>query len=293
VLVSGFTVIRNARLMGYPIVESITSILPIVDEFIVGVGQSDDDTRQMVASIGSPKVTIFDSFWEPSDTSGLILSEKTNEALDRCRGDWAFYLQGDEIVHERDFDVIVRSLERDRTDDRVEGLLFDYLHFYGSYDVVATARNWYRREVRVVKKQRGVRSFGGAQGFRAGDRKPRVRPSGGAIYHYGWAKPPRLMGTKNKLMNRWWHGEKYDKAFDDYAYKRGYGLRRFVGSHPAVMHDLVASQNWVFSPTPRLADWNLKDYKNLLSDVAERATGRRFGERRNYEVLEPAYDGDR
>jgi len=292
-MVSGFTVIRNARLMGYPIVESISSILPIVDEFVVGVGQSDDDTRALVASIDSPKVTIFDSFWEPSDTSGLILSEKTNEALGRCRGDWCFYLQGDEVVHEQDHVAIARSFERYRQDDRVEGLLFDYVHFYGAYDVVATARNWYRREVRAIKKQLGVRSFGGAQGFRADGRRPRVRPSGGTIYHYGWAKPPRLMGAKNKYMNRWWHGDRYDHAFDNYAYKHGYGLKPFRGSHPAVMQALIAAQDWTFSPAPRLGDWTAKDYKNWLSDLAERVTGRRFGERRNYELLEPAYDGDR
>ena len=292
-MVSGFTVIRNARLMGYPIVESISSILPIVDEFVVGVGQSDDDTRAIVESIASPKLRLFDSFWEPTDTSGLILSEKTNEALERCRGDWCFYLQGDEVVHEQDHAAISRSFERYRQDDRVEGLLFDYVHFYGSYDVVATARNWYRREVRAIKKHLGVRSFGGAQGFRAHDRKPRVRPSGGTIYHYGWAKPPRLMGAKNKYMNRWWHGDRYDGAFDNYAYKHGYGLKAFRGSHPAVMRALVAAQHWTFSPAARLGDWTAKDYQNWLSDLAERVTGRRFGERRNYELLEPAYDGDR
>ncbi len=43
--VSGFTIIKNAVINGYPIVEAITSILPVVDEMIVLVGDCDDDTQ--------------------------------------------------------------------------------------------------------------------------------------------------------------------------------------------------------------------------------------------------------
>jgi hypothetical protein len=108
--ISGVTVIRNARLMGYPVVQAIRSILPIVDEYVVGVGRSDDDTRGIIESIGDPKLRIFDSDWDRSvQRGGQILADKTNEALARCTGDWCFYLQADEVVHERDLPVIVRS----------------------------------------------------------------------------------------------------------------------------------------------------------------------------------------
>jgi len=50
--VSGFTIIRNARLMGYPIIQSVSSILDIVDEFVIEVGQSDDDTVELIKLVG-------------------------------------------------------------------------------------------------------------------------------------------------------------------------------------------------------------------------------------------------
>jgi hypothetical protein len=285
-LVSGFTVVRNAQLMGYPITQSIRSILPLVDEFIIGVGQSDDGTKELVQSIDDAKIRTFDTFWDTARTTGgLILSEKTNEMLAHCRGDWCFYLQADEVVHEQDLPVIRASMERYRGDDRVEGLLFRYLHFYGSFGVVATARNWYRNEVRIVKRSAGARSVRDAQGFRVGERKPHVRPSGGTIYHYGWVKQPEAMGRKHKYMIRWWHGNKYEGAFDDFAYKCSYGLKYFDGSHPALMRDLVASQDWEFKLAGGRRDWEMRDYKNLLSDVLERFAGHRFGERKNYILL--------
>src|SRR4051812_9183951 len=101
--ISGFTVIRNGVLMGYPVVQSIRSILPLVDEFVIGVGQSEDGTKDLLASINDPKIRLFDSHWDTGKTKGgLMLSEKTNEALDRCSNDWCFYLQADEVVHEQD-----------------------------------------------------------------------------------------------------------------------------------------------------------------------------------------------
>jgi glycosyltransferase involved in cell wall biosynthesis len=284
-LVSGFTVIRNAELMGYPIVESIRSILPIVDEFVIGVGQSDDKTKEIILGLNDPKIKVFDSVWDTSKTTGgLILSEKTNEALNHCQGDWCFYLQADEVVHEDDLPKISEALRKFQNDETVEGLLFEYIHFYGAYNVIGTARNWYRNEVRIVKRRPDVKSVGDAQGFRVGDRKPLVVPSGGRIFHYGWVKPPKAMGEKNKHMFRWWHGNKYDDSFNDFAYKTAYGLKYFKGLHPAVMKSLIEKQDWSFVLKKGIADWNLRDFKNMLSDMLEKITGRRIGEHKNYEL---------
>jgi len=287
VVISAFTVVRNARIMGYPVVPSIRSILPIVDEYVVGIGQSDDDTRGLIASIGDAKILVFDSHWDTSrQDGGHILSEKTNEALARCCGDWCLYLQADEVVHEADLDAIVRSCRAYLDDSRVEGLLFKYVHFYGSFSVVATARNWYRQEVRIVKRATGAKSVGDAQGFLVGDRKPRVKWSGAAIYHYGHVKPPDKMGEKHRHMYRWFHGNRFERAFDDFQYRQIYGLRRFEGMHPAVMRELVAAQDWTFEPGLDLRQWNRRDYKNALSDAVETLLGRRLGERKRFELLE-------
>lgn len=288
--VSGFTVIRNGVLMGYPVLQSIRSVLPLVDEFVVGIGQSDDRTKEMILEINDPKIRVFDSFWDTSKTKGgLMLSEKTNEALDRCSHDWCFYIQADEVIHEDDLPAIREAMERHQNDPEIHGLLFKYIHFYGSYQTIATSRRWYRNEIRVVKKTSGARSHNDAQGFRLynpdGPMKLKVAPSGGRIFHYGWVKPPKVMGQKSKLLNRWWHGNKRDNEFEDFQYDRQYGLRRFEGTHPAVMRELVDTQDWVFDHRRSLRDWTLKDLNLLASDAFERMFKYRIGEYRPYRLV--------
>jgi len=284
--ISGFTVVRNAVLMDYPIVESIKSLLPIVDEYIVAVGQSDDQTRDLIAAIGSDKIKIIDTFWDTKKTSGgLILSEKTNEALQHCSHDWCFYLQADEVIHEEDWESIRQSLVMHSNDPRVEGLLFKYIHFYGSHHVIATARNWYRQEIRLVRKSTGIQSHGDAQGFRVDGRKAFVKPTRARVFHYGWAKPPEQMGQKNKLLSRWWHGNKLDNAFDQFQYSNDYGLKKFTGTHPKVMRERVAAQTWNFDPKKHWSDWNLKELNYLASDIFEFIFRFRIGEYKNYRLL--------
>ncbi|MDE5606954.1 MAG: hypothetical protein K2I68_06605, partial [Bacteroidales bacterium] len=62
--VSGFTFIRNAVLYGYPITEAIRSILPLVDEMVVAVGNSDDATEDLIRNIGSNKIRIIRTVWD-------------------------------------------------------------------------------------------------------------------------------------------------------------------------------------------------------------------------------------
>ena len=284
--VSGFTVIRNGVLMGYPVLQSIKSILPLVDEFVVGIGQSDDETKELILSLNDPKIRIFDSIWDTARTKGgLMLSEKTNEALDRCRNEWCFYIQADEVVHEDDLPLIRTALEKADADPRIQGLLFSYIHFYGSYETVATSRKWYRNEVRIVRRSSGIRSFNDAQGFRLNGEKPEVIPCGARIFHYGWVKPPKMMGQKSKLLNRWWHGNKKDGEFDDFQYDRQYGLKRFQGSHPEVMRELVRAQDWSFDCERSLSDWTFADLNLLASDVIEKMFKHRIGEYRPYRLI--------
>jgi glycosyltransferase involved in cell wall biosynthesis len=288
---SGFTVIRNAELMGYPVVESIKSLLPLVDELIVGVGQSEDKTRLMIENIPSDKIRIIDTLWDTQKTKGgLILSEKRNEALAYCKHDWCFYLQADEVLHEEDYPLIISSLRNANSISEVEGILFQYVHFYGSFSTIATSRNWYRREVRLVRKSGGIQSHGGAQGFRVlkpNGRflKPKVIETQARIFHYGWVKPPKMMGQKNKLISRWWHGNKLDKKFENFQYEKQYGIKLFKGTHPQVMKDLVARQDWVYNSEYGPVDWTLKDWNLFLSDVFERLTGHRIGEYKPFKVI--------
>lgn len=287
--VSGFTFIRNGIRFDYPFRESILSLLPLVDELVVAVGDSDDDTRSAVVAINSPKIRILDTTWDPGlRHGGAILSQQTNLALDAIQGDWGFYLQGDEILHEDDQDKIMTSLRLAQDDSKIEGVLFDYVHFYGSYDWVGHSRKWYRNEIRLIRHGIGVRSWGDAQGFRKDGRKLNVLASDARIFHYGWVKPPKAQQEKQKSFHRFWHPDGWVKANvgerEEYEYADGGRLRRFEGTHPAVMAERVRKIDWTFDYDPKKASPPLK---NRILDSIEDVTGHRIGEYRNYRIISP------
>ena len=200
--VAGFTFIRNAIKNDYSIVEAIQSILPICDEFVVALGQSEDETLSLIQRIDSPKIKIIETVWDDTLRQGgktfALETDKAYAAISKDT-DWAFYIQGDECVHERYLPVIKQAMFDNLDKQEVEGLLFKYRHFYGSYDYYAASRRWYRNEIRVLKFDKGIESYRDAQGFRKNGRKIRVKPVDAYIYHYGWVKPPK--GLKNKVYN--------------------------------------------------------------------------------------------
>src|SRR5207247_6698371 len=189
-MLSGFTIVRNAVTLDYPIVPAIRSILGLCDEVVVNVGKSDDDTRDLVAGLGDPRVRIIDTIWDFSRGSG-VLAHETNRAMAACRGAWGVYIQADEVLHETGAAALRERIREWDGDARVEGLLVDYLHFFGDFDTVATDRHWYRREVRAVRLGHDIRSYQDAQGFRVGPALRRVggRQGGARVVHYGWAPP--------------------------------------------------------------------------------------------------------
>jgi glycosyltransferase involved in cell wall biosynthesis len=252
--ISAFSICRNAVKYDYPILEVIRSALPLVDEFVVNVGQSDDGTRDRIASLRSDKVRIIDSVWDDGmKKDGLLFSVQTNAALAHCTGDWALYLQADEVLHERDHDTIHAMLRREIDNPTVLGFTFRYLHFYGDY---RSCNPWfYHRAVRVVRNDGQVESCGDAVGFCVkADRgylqtvhKDRVRPSGATIYHYGWVKSAEVLLEKFRYQVARHHGDapgaeqarmlsKQAYEFEDYDI-----MKNFTGSHPAVMADRVRS----------------------------------------------------
>ena len=113
--ISGFTIIRNAVINDYPAVEAITSILPVVDEMIVAVGKSDDDTEGLIKSIGSSKIKIVHSEWDLSQLpGGRVMALETDKAFAHISADsdWAFYIQCDEVVHEKYHAEIRKACEQ-------------------------------------------------------------------------------------------------------------------------------------------------------------------------------------
>ncbi|MGX5817902.1 glycosyltransferase family 2 protein [Chitinophaga lutea] len=289
--VTGFTFVRNAVKYDYPVVEAIRSILPLCDEVIVSVGNSDDGTLALIESVGSPKVKIFHSVWDDSlKAGGRILAVETDKAYAHISPDttWAFYIQGDEVVHEDDYPVIRAAMEKYKDDQRVEGLLFNYRHFYGSYDYVGDSRTWYNKEIRIVRYNPEVRSYRDAQGFRLHDRKLNVKPVAAWMHHYGWVKHPAEQAKKLKNSISLYFGE--DKnALERHNIKEAFdyagidSLNRFSGKHPAVMQERIDRKNWQFDFD--ISRKNFKNMKRRLLYWVEQKTGKRLFDYRNYKLL--------
>jgi hypothetical protein len=288
--VAGFTIVRNAKKFDYPVVEAISSILPLCDIFYVGVGNSDDDTRALIGSIRSEKVIIMDSVWDYSlREGGRLLANETNKVFDNIplEYDWCFYIQADECVHEEDHEKIRRAMAANLKDKSIDGLLFKYKHFYGQFNYIGAGRRWYSHEIRIIRNDKRIRSYRDAQGFRKiGDQKLLVKDTGAFIYHYGWVKPPDAQQAKQQSFHKMWHDdawlEKHVGASQEYDYSNVDLLEIYKGSHPAVISPRIARANWSFNYDRKKVKRNLK-YRILY--FIEKLIGWRLGENRNYKLL--------
>lgn len=271
--VSGFTFVKNAVKYGYPVVESITSLLPIVDEMIVCLGDSDDETNGLIESIESDRIKIIHSVWDKGlREEGKVLAVETNKAMDATASDsdWLFYIQADEVLHEDYHPAILAAMGKYKDDNRVEGLLFNYHHFYGSYQFIGDGRRWYSKEIRVIKNNKQIRSYRDAQGFRLDDRKLNVKLIDAYIYHYGWVRNPVEMLKKYADFGKLWHaGKDYDawtekikKKSAHFDYSKIDSITEFTGTHPKVMDRLVNNEDWTFD-----ADVNKKNFKNVKHKI--------------------------
>lgn len=287
--VSGFTFVRNAVRYDYPVVESIRSVLPVCDEVVVAVGRSEDDTLALVRSIHDPRIRVVETVWDDNlREGGRVLAVETDKALDAIApdADWAVYIQADEVLHESGHEALRTAMERWKNEARVEGLLLNYVHFYGSYDLVGDSRRWYRNEVRVVRPRIGVRSWKDAQGFRINGRPLNVKGSGATMHHYGWVKSPAAQQAKQQHFNKLWHDDAWVKknvgTAAEYDYSVIDSLAAFTGTHPAPMQQRVATSPTITGIGPGSRNLGLKDRVLLWF---ERLTGHRIGEYRNYTLL--------
>jgi glycosyltransferase involved in cell wall biosynthesis len=281
--ISGFTFIRNGVELDYPFIESITSVLPAVDEMVIVVGDCSDGTKEKILALQDPKIRIINTVWDESlRKGGEILAQQTNIALDHITGDWGFYIQGDEVIHEKYLEIVRSALQKWNDHPEVEGLLFHYHHFYGSYEYIGTSRKWYRREIRIVRNDPSIRSYKDAQGFRKNGKKLQVKAVDAYIYHYGWVRDPKAQLKKNVSFNKYWHDDEWIAEHVDatsFDYDLLESLDRFEGTHPAVMKDRIVSKNWKFSYDPSKKRMS---FKEKLSFWIEKLFGWRPGEYKNY-----------
>jgi len=295
--ISGFTFIRNAVKLDYPVVESIKSILPIVDEYIVNVVESDDGTLELIKSIDDPKIKIIESPWlEDMRGEGKLLVYYTNLALKECTGDWCFYLQGDEVVHEKYLEYIKCALEEHLDRKEVEGFTLKYKHFYGNFYLYHEGEGWVKNEVRIIRNGIGVSAYKAAHSFRINGRKLNCIILDAYIYHYGWARRKSKMKEKIVEHSKWhWKEdkdvvEKFASKKLDELYIHKDSLHFFKDTHPKVMQERIVKQeadkdNFLEVKKEylkRKLKWKVRD---LFADITEKLFGKRIGEYANYHKI--------
>lgn len=287
--VVGFSFVRNAINYDYPIVEAISSILPLCDEFVVAVGKCKDGTLELVQNISSDKLRIIETEWDESlREGGKVLAEETMKAYKAIAedADWCFYIQGDEVVHEQGHQAIHTAMQQWKDNPEVEGLVFDYRHFYGSYDYIGDSPKWYRREVRVIRKDPEIYSFRDAQGFQKNGKPLQVKLANAHVHHYGWVKHPKNQQAKQQSFNKLWHSDDWVQqnveAVDEFDYSKVDSLAKYDGTHPAVMQQRIANTNWHFSFDPTQKKLSTK---SKLKKTLANKTGIRLGEYKNYKLV--------
>ncbi len=263
--ISGFSMIKNASKLYYPIKESIMSILPIVDEFIVAVGDCDEDdnTRKLIESINSNKIKIIDTIWDLKKyPNGMEHAHQTDIAKKACSGDWVFYLQADEVIHEKYHNEIVSKCKQYLDEEEVEGFLFKYKHFWGDYNHYHISHRWYPKEIRIVRNKPETHSWESAQSFRKIENfdginyrqqeetyKLNVIELDAYVYHYGWVRPPKYMQKKKKVFATIHRGEKqaeeeYKRASEEFDFGPLDRLAIFDETHPKVMKEWISKFDW-------------------------------------------------
>jgi len=254
--VSGFSFLRNGEMLNYPFVQSIRSILPIVDEFVVALGPCQDRTEAMLAAIGDPKIRVIKTTWNENidphaSIKGFVYAQQKSIALFNCTGDWAFYLEGDEVIHEDDLPKIRAAMEQHLDNPNVEALVFDYIHFYGNTNTYAWSPAWYKIEPRII---RNTIPCWASEGLffmvlesHKKSRYPKAAHSGARIFHYGWARgQERIQANKDQVEKYW--GKESKKI--DCSEIDPETLRPFTGTHPKAVEDWRPKSEGLFKANP-------------------------------------------
>jgi glycosyltransferase involved in cell wall biosynthesis len=272
--VSGFTFIKNGQILGYPFVQSIESILPIVDEFIVNIGESEDETLKIINSINSNKIRIIESKWNGNmQDKGYVYGQQKMIGQFNCSGDWVFYIEGDEIYHENDLENIKKSMNMYLNDPNIEALICDFYHFYGNANTILNSPGWYRKEARILKNS--IRSYAPDGLFwlvldsNKKGRYPKVKHSGATCYHYGWVRTEEQMNLKSLKVQKYWGS---DPVTFDYSQMDPSIIRQFKGTHPKIIKNWLPAENGLFLTDPSYK-LSLKQKKHRLMMFLEKIFG--------------------
>jgi len=296
--IAGFTYVRNGFDYGVPFLESIQSVLPICDEFIVAVGDSNDGTREAIVALNDPKIKIIDTIWDMQlRVGGKVFAQQANIALDQITADWAFHIQSDEVMHEKDLAYIQAQIALHNHDKKVEGFIMPFIHFWGGYDHIRNTRRVHNFEIRIFRNHIGVRSYRDSQGFRKyksfegyengteKGEKLHVKKLDATVYHYTGIRSPDAYAKKVAMFQSYYtEPDTLAKKLASHNYQMHSVDRTipFTGTHPSVMHSKVAAQNWEYSYQKELSVWHKNDkFLQMVEDLI----GFKIGEYRNYKLI--------
>lgn len=292
--ISGFSYVKNGFEYGYPFLEAIQSVLPICNDFVIAVGDSTDGTREAIAKLDPQKIKIIDTYWDMNlRKGGKIFAQQANIALDNITGDWAFHIQADEVLHENDLSEIASAIKKYDNDERVDGFILPFLHFWGSYDYIRTSRRVHQYEVRIFRNDKLVRSYGDSQGFRyysskdayeQGEKgeKLKVKKINAPVYHYNGVRPHIMQKKKMYTFDLLHNAPAKQEDYNQFDYQHVDRVEKFKGSHPNVMKEKIKLQDNQFIFDPKKAVWKTKD---KIMQPIEDLLGFKIGEYKNYRLI--------
>ena len=232
----GFALLRNGLKYDYPFLESLESLSAIAQETVLALGNSEDGTEDKLHAI--PNLHTIHTTWDESlREDGRILSQQTNLALTELRSrqanGWGFYLQSDEVLLETEIAKIKEDLAHAEKTG-CDAVSFRYLHFWQRFDRIAIGSRWYPQEIRAIRLDKKIESYGDAQSFHG---YKKVYQSDAHIFHYGHVRKEDAYEQKKRDFHRWWHSDNEIKNIlkKSAVSDRAEETLAYFGPHPKVM----------------------------------------------------------
>lgn len=255
--ISAFTLIKNAEKFQFPVIESINSLLPAVDHYLVNVGDSETHDLLFREFRNEPKVRLITFDWGGKEKGTSFISEQTNLIMNAIGTDYAFYLQADEVIHERDLYRIPSFIKECEKEDRL-GITLKYLHFAGDpnhvFKTYEDGGDFYDRELRIFRNTGELVSFGDGQSFSSLTngyfdprgpqpvlhQKERFLDSDIEVFHYSYLRDRKKLLEKKKYLEEFYKISEPDRKENIPEDENGYFIdpektKEFKGSHPNVM----------------------------------------------------------
>lgn len=248
---SAYSYLYQGVAFDYPFIESLQSVLPVVDELVVTYAEPcPDGTYEQLLRLAAhyPQLRLLPSrLWTAPDKplDGSLIRQAAEEAMAACTGDWLWHLQADEVYSNADAKK-VRELVNVSHHQDVHGFIFNVLHFYGDANTVVgpqgAAAGWYLQCVRLSRKGAGQHEGDAwtqslipavAHGLRRTDI---------TLYHYGHLRQAAVAEDKNRFMYSLYRADGQRPAHFVRPEQTQHCLVPFDGQHPESMAPRLARQ---------------------------------------------------